>query len=202
VTGVAEWKPLLTRALELDQPYSFRARNSGRRAAVLLLLGFPDDRSPAPSVLVTRRTEIVETHKGQYALPGGAMDPEDEADRGLITTALRETEEEVGIPRETVDVVGALPEVWTPTGFLITPVVGLLTVPIPAVVFAMSEAEIAHAFWVELATLRAPGIYREETREYDGVRFPTDVFLVEDHRIWGATGAMLKNLIQRLESLE
>lgn len=200
--GIVSWRERLEKALALEQPYPFRAMTEGRPAAVLLLMGFADAASTDPSVLVTRRTESVETHKGQYALPGGVMDPEDEAELGLVTTALRETEEEVGIPRGTVEVAGKLPEVWTPSGFLITPVVGLLNVPISAVSFAMSEAEIDHAFWVELATLRAPGIYRQEMRQIGAVKFPTDVFLVDGHRIWGATGAMLKNLIQRLERVE
>lgn len=166
----------------------------------MLLLGFRHDGS-GPEILVTKRTETVDTHKGQYALPGGRLDPEDELDRGLVTTALRETEEEVGISPRMIEVLGELPYLWTPSGHVITPIVGLLLEPIDEVTLVPSEAEIDLVFWVSLHRLNAPGVYSEEPRMIGAVSYKTDVFQVDEHKIWGATGAMLKNLIQRLERL-
>lgn len=119
----------LRAALTLDWPYSERARKTGGvAAAVLVLIGM---REGVPSILITRRTESVETHKGQMAFPGGVSDPEDQAD--LMRTALRETEEEVGIPRRSVEVWGQLPPLYTVTGFWVTPIVGLLNQPVDQV---------------------------------------------------------------------
>ena len=117
----------LVGALSLDIPHEHRGRPdspllaTSREAAVMVLFA---NSERGLSVLLTRRSEDVETHKGQMAFPGGSCDPEDE--RSLETTALRETEEEVGIPRALVRTLGRLPELVTTTGFRVTPVIALL----------------------------------------------------------------------------
>jgi 8-oxo-dGTP pyrophosphatase MutT (NUDIX family) len=191
----------LARLVELDHPYPFRAARPGTAASVLLLLSLPET-GDAIEVLVTRRTDRVETHKGQYALPGGVRDEEDADD---VATALRENEEEMGIARDRVDAVGALPGIWTPTGFHVTPVVGLLREPRERVEILPNPHEIDGWFWCALDRLAHPEVYRQEEREItvDGrvVRVPMDVFQVGEHRIWGMTAAVLKNFIGRWEKL-
>jgi 8-oxo-dGTP pyrophosphatase MutT (NUDIX family) len=109
----------LVRALE--KPAEAVVRRAGCEPAAVLVPLLLD--AEVPELLFTRRTDDVETHKGQVSFPGGVCD---ESDRGPVDTALRETEEELGIPRRLIDVVGCLPELKTPTGFCITPVVGML----------------------------------------------------------------------------
>ena len=190
----------LKSALQLDLIDPLRVLREGRPAGVLVLFGFALN-SDQPQLLITKRTDTLEKHKGQYAFPGGAADPEDQKELGLVTTALRETEEEVGISREQVSVLGTLPELWTPSGYRITPVVGLLRVPIDEITFSLSADEIAEVFWVPLETFLQPGPYRLEAMKYGEVSYPVHVFMIAHHRIWGATGAIIKNLLDRLQSL-
>lgn len=194
-----EWRGKLTRALDLEQDYSFRSPQNGIPSAVLLLLAL--NHADDLEILITRRTENVDTHKGQYALPGGRLDEADYLDQGLITTALRETEEEVGVGRSEVEILGGLPKLWTPSGFLISPVVGLARVPVDKILLRVNPIEIDESFWVSFDTLNQPGVYSEEPRKIGLIEIKTDVFQVGPHRIWGATGAMIKNLIQRLERI-
>jgi 8-oxo-dGTP pyrophosphatase MutT (NUDIX family) len=191
----------LRRAVDLELPYPFRPMSTGRPAAVLLLVGVREE-SGSVEILITRRTESLETHKGQYALPGGMRDFESETSEA---TALREATEEVGIPSDEVLVFGKLPSLWTPSGFSVTPVVGLLKRPIETVSIYPSAAEIDLWFWCRLDRLREAGVYTQESRSitHQGASHTVsvDVYQVDEHRIWGATGAMLRNFISRLASL-
>jgi 8-oxo-dGTP pyrophosphatase MutT (NUDIX family) len=146
----------------------------------------------APELLFTKRTDDVETHKGQVSFPGGVCD---DTDAGPVDTALRETEEELGIPRSLVEVVGCLPELKTPTGFSITPVVGLLSA-LPRL--TPSAAEVAAVFRAPLA-LFAGG--RSEMRMVDGVA--REVWFYDHHGtvIWGATAAIARTLHERTRLL-
>ncbi|MCM2323221.1 MAG: CoA pyrophosphatase [Oligoflexia bacterium] len=190
----------LIQALQLDVPYAERPPTpQGTRAAVLMLFAEHDGRQ---AILVTRRTDKVETHKGQMAFPGGHCEADElKTPEGFVTAALRETEEEVGIPRERVKVLGRLPGLWTPTGFWVVPIVGVLTVPLHEVTLHNSEHEIAEALWVPFAVLTDPEIYQREIRRIGAVSYPIHVYQVGVYRIWGATGAMIKNLLDRLAKL-
>ena len=195
-----EFERQLQEALKLDWPYSerpFRSREElpGLAAAVLVLFGWHEG---TPSILLTRRTEKVERHKGQISFPGGVIDPEDESP---VRAALRETDEEVGISPSLIRVVGELPEVWTITGFWITPIVGVLTVGLQETSLKLNPHETAEAIWAPLPTLLAPETYRREAYPLGERDYPIHVFQVGPHRVWGATGAMLKNLLDRLASL-
>jgi 8-oxo-dGTP pyrophosphatase MutT (NUDIX family) len=212
------FKEPLQRALSLSVPYSFdpdgrlsRAAPRGVPSAVLIFLeALAPSRSPMDlSVILTRRSDLVEHHKGQIAFPGGVQDPEDLSQGGLVATALREAHEELGIEPSHVQVVGNLPEMPTVTGFWISPVVALPSglappSPISAVPRTVETAEV---FRVSLRDLEAPGIWRREWVEHRGQsgvlsRHPVDAFYWQSHRIWGATGAMLRNLIDRMKQLE
>lgn len=189
----------LRAAVALDFPLPYRPMSPGRPAAVLVLGGLRRE-SGGLEVLVTRRTERLETHKGQYALPGGMRDAESES---AEATALRETEEEMGIlPRE-IEAFGSLPPIWTPTGFTVTPVVGLLRAPLETVPIVPNADEIDLWFWCRVDRLREEGVYSTEARtiKHGGAshNVSVDVYQVDEHRIWGATGAMLRNFIGRLE---
>jgi len=198
----------LISALKLELPYERRIVNQvmatlrvGRPAGVLAVFGYPRDGSE-PSMLLTRRSETLDHHKGQIAFPGGVSHLEDEDHEGIITTALRETEEEVGIPRSGVRTLGKLPQIWTPTGFLITPIVGVLNQHYEDVELFLNPGEIAEAFWTPLSTLLSPETYRQEFIQAGGLRYATHVYQLGPHRVWGATGAIIKNLLDRLNSLE
>lgn len=193
------WKKKLNAALSLNLSYPYRTPQEGIPCAVMLLLA-PDEKGDL-EILITRRTQTVDTHKGQYALPGGRLDEADYLEQALITTALRETEEEVGVNRSQVEILGELPKLWTPSGFLILPIVGLTFDPVEKISLRVNPIEIDESFWVPFSTLNRPGVYREEPRKIGLMEIKTDVFMVEHHKIWGATGAMIKNLIQRLDRI-
>ncbi|MGH7112019.1 MAG: CoA pyrophosphatase [Stellaceae bacterium] len=160
-----------------------------RPAAVLVPL---IDRPAGMSILLTQRTPHLSAHAGQIAFPGGRIEPED-AD--AVAAALRETEEEVGLSREHVSVIGRLDTYITGTGFEITPVVGLVRVPFALI---LDPFEVAEAFEVPLAFIRDPNNRRQMTRT-EGERLRTFfVFPFENHYIWGATAGMLVNLTEVL----
>ena len=188
----------LERALQLEQPYSFRRGPLwGRRSAVLLLIASAED---GERLLLTQRTESLQKHKGQIAFPGGAFDEEDDLKGGLRETALREAEEEVGLDRSHVEILGALPELSTPTGYRILPFVGWTPRSIEELTLhPKSIEETAEVFWVPLQELRKPEVYRREP--ILGGVFETDAFYTQGKRIWGATAAMIKNLLDRLDRL-
>ena len=193
-------------ALSLEHEYEDRAfdflKGELRAAAVLVLFGYSEkDTAFEPYLLLTRRTESVETHKGQIAFPGGVSDPEDFEDQGATTTALRETEEEVGIPRSEIRVLGRLPRLPTVTGFDVTPFVGTLKRPVEQVALKPSEGEIAEVFWVPMSVLMHSDTYRREVLTVGGAggaEYPIHVYQVKEHRIWGVTAAIIKNLLDRL----
>lgn len=156
------------------------------RAAVLVpmiqtLSGF--------ELLFTRRTEEVETHKGQISFPGGMCEPDDP---DLVSTALREAREEVGIPGDHIKVVGLLDDLATPTGFVITPVVGIVGEGSPIV---PNSDEVAEVFRVPLEFFAVAENGRMETREHGGRSYSIWFFDTGTHVIWGATAAIVRSLL-------
>ena len=144
------------------------------------------------TVLFTRRTAHLKNHSGQVSFPGGRAEP---ADPSPEFTALRETEEEIGLPAGRVEVLARLPEYLTRTGFRVTPVVGLVTPPLELVPDAR---EVDEVFEVPLDFLLDPGNHRRETRVLAG---RTASYYVMEHHgrvIWGATAGMLMNLYRIL----
>src|SRR5574341_2105132 len=158
-----------------------------RRAAVLIPL-FAE--RGELRVLFTRRTETVEHHKGQISFPGGAADRQDP---DAPATALRETEEELGIPRDRVHVLGVLDDLLAAvSGFIITPVVGTIPYPFP---LRVNEAEIAEVFAVPLGVFRDPARLRVEQRERGGERIDVYFYTHGPHEIWGVTARIMKSFI-------
>lgn len=160
-----------------------------RPAAVLVPL---IDREAGMSVLLTRRTEHLSAHAGQIAFPGGRIE---EADADAIAAALRETEEEIGLPRERVAVIGRLDTYVTGTGFEITPIVGVIDPPLS---LAIDPVEVAEVFEVPLAYILDPANHRRTERVFAEHRRAFFVLPFEGRNIWGATAGMLVNLYEVL----
>ncbi len=158
------------------------------RAAVLLPLYLSDDDT---HVLFTRRSELVEHHKGQISFPGGAYDA---TDPDLRFTAVRETWEEIGVATDHVEVIGQLDEMITVSNFLVRPFVGRITQPGPYP-FAHSEIEVAEILEVPLAHLRDEANVVAELRTYQGREIMAYSYRWRDHLIWGATARILKQFL-------
>jgi 8-oxo-dGTP pyrophosphatase MutT (NUDIX family) len=161
---------------------------SHRRAGVLVPL-FVRDRTLW--IVFTRRTETVEHHRGQISFPGGAEEPDDD---DLSRTALRETEEELGVRASDVVLLGRLSPMVTVTDFYVEPYVAALPQPY---VFTPAESEIAEVVEVPVAALRDPAI--KETRFLPGRDEPVLFYRYGNHVIWGATARMLAELLEALE---
>ena len=163
-------------------------------AAVLLLIY---EKAGEPYVVLTRRTEDVEHHKGETSFPGGAFDPDD---GDMLTTALRETEEEIGVRPEDVEVLGQLDDIVTITGFLVSPFVGVLrTSSYPFVVNAQEVAELVE---VPLRHLMDERNLERGTRHYGDRWLPFLSYHYGDHRIWGATARIFKGFFEHLKEGE
>jgi 8-oxo-dGTP pyrophosphatase MutT (NUDIX family) len=159
----------------------------GRPAAVLIPLTQADE--PEPAVLFTKRADDLPRHPGEISFPGGLQHTED-AD--LLETALRETEEELGLSRSDIEVLGALESFLTyTTGFWVTPFVGALG---PDHRLVPSPAEIAEVFEAPLS--RLDRIEREVEWRREGWTWTGFVYEVDGQTIWGATGRMLHQLLE------
>ena len=143
-------------------------------------------------VLLTRRTDSLPQHGGQLAFPGGVRE---EGDENEGATALREAHEELGLDPSHVVVLGQLNDVWTPSGFLISPVVG--AIPYPLRVRPASE-EVEAIVQVPFGYLAKPEVVEEEGLEVAGERVASPIYHYRSHRIWGATARILADLICRL----
>jgi 8-oxo-dGTP pyrophosphatase MutT (NUDIX family) len=143
-------------------------------------------------VLLTQRTSTLANHSGQVAFPGGRADPDD---KSPIETALRETEEEIGLPRECVTVIGLLDELLTVTQYRVTPVVGGIAWPH---ILTPSPLEIAAIFGVPLRWLADPANHTLTQREppFGGPPILVYHFYYGEFDIWGATARMLLNLLE------
>ena len=143
-------------------------------------------------VVLTKRSETLPDHSGQYAFPGGACE---EGDEDEVATALREAGEELGIDPAVVVVLGQLDDVWTPSGFVISPVVGAL--PYPLVMHPSSE-EVQAVVPVPFAYLANPEAAENEEHVVGGERIISPVFHYRGHRVWGATARIVSDLVSRL----
>jgi 8-oxo-dGTP pyrophosphatase MutT (NUDIX family) len=158
-------------------------------ASVLVPLVQRDD---GLHVLLTQRTDHLHDHAGQISFPGGRVETHDADD---VATALRETEEEIGLSRSRIEVIGRLPTYTTITHFVVTPVVALVQPPFE---LALDSFEVAEAFEVPLHFLMTPAHHQRHVFEYGGQsrQFLSMPWRQGDREyfIWGATAAMLRNL--------
>ena len=162
----------------------------GRHSAVLVLFGEGPD---GPDVLLIERARTMRAHAGQPAFPGGALDPEDgdPGGDGPVAAALREAEEEVGLDRGSVEVLGVLPALWLPpSGFVVHPVVAWWRSPHP--VHVVDAAEVAAVARVPIAELVEPASRLMVTHP-SGWTGPA--FEVRDLLVWGFTAGLLDRLL-------
>ena len=144
------------------------------------------------TVLLTQRTTHLADHAGQVAFPGGRIEP---SDLDPMHAALREAEEEVGLPGDHVSVIGRLDTYITGTGYEITPIVGMVRIPFPV---KPDPAEVADIFEVPLAFVLDPANHERHSREVKGRVRAFFVLPYPGRYIWGATAGMLVNLAEVL----
>ena len=164
------------------------APDAGMNAAVLVAI---TDRAE-PGVILTVRREHLRNHAGQVSFPGGRLDPGEDA----VTAALREAEEEIGLPRDAVAVWGAADPYRTVTGFAVTPILALVPPNLP---LSPHEHEVADWFEAPLSFLLDPANQQRMSADYQGRTRHYYQIDWQGRRIWGATAAMLVNLTRRLE---
>jgi 8-oxo-dGTP pyrophosphatase MutT (NUDIX family) len=161
---------------------------TARPAAVLIpIVARPD----GATLLLTRRTANLRQHSGQIAFPGGKIDAGEDA----LTAALRETEEEIGLPRSRVAPLGFLGPYFSTTGFRITPVVAVIAPDEP---LALNADEVDAVFEAPLSFLMDPANHRIDQREWKGLMRSYFAMPHGEHYIWGVTAGIIRMLWLRL----
>lgn len=145
-------------------------------------------REDGPTILLTERTAHLNDHAGQVSFPGGSAEPEDV---DAIATALRESEEEIGLDRSRVEVIGRLPDYPTITGFNVVPIVALVRPPFS---LTLDAFEVAEAFEVPLGFVFDPAHHERREIVMDSHVRHFVAMPYGSHFIWGATASMLRNL--------
>jgi 8-oxo-dGTP pyrophosphatase MutT (NUDIX family) len=190
-----DWQPELTG--------DGRAGDSALSSAAAVLVPMVQTDSGL-RVLLTQRTDHLRHHAGQISFPGGRTEP---TDADAAATALREAEEEVGLSRSRVQVIGRMPPYITVTGYIVTPVVGLVTAPFDLSELVLDRGEVAEAFAVPLPFLMDPANHRRHVVQFEGgqrqfLSMPWqgqgEGGVPREYFIWGATAAMLRNLYRLL----
>ena len=157
-------------------------------AAVLVPLYVQNDELHA---VFTERREDLRRHAGEVSFPGGRQD---EGEAALMTTALREAEEEIGLPRDAVEIVGALtPTPTIATGYAIYPFVGVIE---PGLQWTLSAREVAQVLELPLRDVQVG--YKRQRLVRRGIPILTDTYVVDGHLIWGATARILSDLLDRI----
>jgi 8-oxo-dGTP pyrophosphatase MutT (NUDIX family) len=147
---------------------------------------------PEPTVILTLRPMTMRKHPGQISFPGGRIDP---GDAGPVDAALREAEEEIGLPPGLVEVIGTADRYRTVTGFEVTPVIGIVPPDVP---LTPHPGEVEAVFEAPLSYLLDPAHQAVRTAEFRGRERSYFEIDYQGRRIWGATAAMIVNLSRRL----
>ncbi|MEQ9661916.1 MAG: CoA pyrophosphatase [Parasphingopyxis sp.] len=148
-----------------------------------------------PGVILTRRTDELPSHPGQVAFPGGKVDPGDD---GPVDAALRESEEEIALPRDRVEIIGTTDLYLTGTGFHITPVIGIVP---PGLDLVPEAGEVAAIFEVPFDTLFDPANYDQQHVHWNGRPRSYHEMYWDEHRIWGVTAAIILNFARRIRAV-
>jgi 8-oxo-dGTP pyrophosphatase MutT (NUDIX family) len=172
--------------LDPDEAAGMDAHGRTEAAVLIPMHGWPEN----PGLVFTERRGDLRRHAGEVSFPGGRRDPGEE----LIETALREAEEEIGLSRDKVEVVGALPPVGTfVTSYKVHPYVGLIE---PGLSFTPNPTEVESVLVASLDDLEAG--YDKRRLVARGVPIKTDSYLIGDALIWGATARILGLFLERL----
>ncbi|NQW24179.1 MAG: CoA pyrophosphatase [SAR202 cluster bacterium] len=168
-----------------------RIDGTGLTPAAVMILMYPKDGEYC--ILLNKRSEQVEHHKGEISFPGGARDPED---RDSLDTALRETEEEMGIMRGDITVLGEMDEITTRSRFRVNVFAGTIEYPYK---FTPSAVEIAAVLEFPITALLDPVNRRLETRWENGQTVTAFSYVHEEHIVFGATARILQSCIEILD---
>lgn len=169
-----------------QQPWSSRGEP---RSAVVMV---PVMQREEPTVLFTVRSAALREHSGQVAFPGGRVDP---GDRTLFDAALREADEEIGLPRENVGLLGYLDFYLSGTNYLVTPVVAKVE---PGFAMKLNPGEVTETFEVPLTFLMDPSRHQLQSRVFAGTRRYFYAISYGEHYIWGVTAGIIHNMYERL----
>ncbi len=173
------------------RPPDSESYRPNRTAAVLV----PFLDLPEPEIVLTRRADHLPQHPGQVSFPGGAAE---ENDRSAVQTALREAYEEIGLPAECTRPIGFLDRMDTISDYRVLPVVALIT---PPVEWVLDDREVAEVFTVPVSIVLDATRYTARMIEHKGMTHTIFSLMWNGYNIWGATAAMLMNLISRLENV-
>lgn len=165
--------------------------NGNRKACVMVTLV---EKDAVLHLMLTKRTDDVEHHKGQISFPGGMVDDGDASD---TDTALRELDEETGIPRDRITVLGTLNDIHIPSGFIVTPVVGYIA---SLCELRTSAAEVAEVLLIPFEKFFDPSLRRLETRELKGMMRQVYFYDVWKEPVWGATAHIIKQFTDLLSA--
>lgn len=174
---------------DLNPDFSLPEGRKLRQASVLVPIVEIDG---GARLILTMRAPSLKHHPGQIAFPGGKVD---ETDNGIVEAALREAEEEIGLPPADVDALGSLPAHETVTGFVATPVLGLIA---PEFQPRVQDGEVAEVFSVPLDHVLEPANYTIQSRYWRGTRRHYFTVPWGPYYIWGATARMLRALADRM----
>lgn len=145
-------------------------------------------------LLFTKRTESVEHHKGQISFPGGAFDG---LDKTPADTALRESFEEIGLDPAAVSLLGTMDDLQTPTGFIVTPLIGYIENLPP---LHLNAEEVAQVILIPIERFFDDSLRRSDFRERDGAKVEIYSYDVWKEPVWGATALFVKQLVDLLRS--
>ena len=176
---------------ELEVYNSVTDKDSLREAAVLIAITRPTQQIDSHIVLTVRSSNL-KSHAGQISLPGGKRE---DTDSDSIATAVRESEEEIGLAPNEVKTIGRLGTLALPSGYLITPIVGVIN---PDTQFTRQEEEVEAIFQAPLALILDIPSYKKSKVEFKGTKSTILELQYEDYRIWGATAAILFDLAQQI----
>ena len=166
----------------------FRPRKTA--AVLVAILDLPD-----PELVLTRRADHLPQHPGQVSFPGGAVE---DGDSSAVQTALREAHEEIGLPAEATTPIGFLDRMDTISDYRVLPVVALVK---PPVNWIPDEREVAEVFTVPLSIVLDESLYETHYFEHGGTEYTLWSLQYQGYNIWGATAAMIMNLIQRVRAI-
>lgn len=162
------------------------SHGESKKACVMVPIVIEDD---TPFLLLTKRTDRVEHHKGQISFPGGMVD---DCDESANATALREVEEEIGIPSTAITILGRLDDIHIPSGFVVTPIVGYIR---SLTTLKPSPDEVSEVLLIPLEKFFDLSLRRTEMRELKGVVRQIYLYDVWKEPVWGATAFIIKQFV-------